>query len=61
MLNSAGLSQMQIESPESWSTTPEPFVTSFSHTIHIINFFTLLAVFCAAVKGSREYIHEPKH
>ena len=60
MLNRAGLRQGQIESPESWSATPDPFVSSFTHTVHIINFFTLLAVFCAAVKGSREEIRNPR-
>jgi MFS family permease len=60
MLNSAGLRQGQIESPENWSATPEPFVSSFSHTVHIINLFTLLAVFFSAVKGSREDFPEPR-
>jgi EmrB/QacA subfamily drug resistance transporter len=60
MLNSAGLRQGQIESPENWSATPEPFISSFSHTVHIINFFTLLAVFFSAVKGRREDIREPR-
>ena len=42
MLSAAGMSPSQIESPQSWSSTPEPVIGSFSHTIHIINLFTLL-------------------
>ena len=61
MLAGAGVRQGQIESPESWSATPAPFVNSFSHSVHIINLFTLLAVFFAAVKGSREEIRNPRH
>lgn len=53
MLSAAGMSQAQIESPQSWSSTPEPVIGSFSHTIHIINLFTLFAVFFSAVKGTR--------
>jgi EmrB/QacA subfamily drug resistance transporter len=53
MLSAAGMSPSQIESPQSWSSTPEPVIGSFSHTIHIINLFTLLAVFFSAVKGTR--------
>jgi hypothetical protein len=52
-LSAAGMSPSQIESPQSWSSTPEPVIGSFSHTIHIINLFTLLAVFFSAVKGTR--------
>ncbi|HTN73313.1 MAG TPA: MFS transporter [Methylomirabilota bacterium] len=53
MLSAAGMSPAQIESPRSWSSAPEPVIGSFSHTIHIINLFTLLAVFFSAVKGTR--------
>jgi EmrB/QacA subfamily drug resistance transporter len=53
MLSAGGMSPAQIESPQSWSGTPEPVIGSFSHTIHIINLFTLLAVFFSAVKGTR--------
>jgi EmrB/QacA subfamily drug resistance transporter len=53
MLNGAGLSQTQIESPRSWSSAAELVIGPFSHTVHIINLFTLLAVFFAAVKGTR--------
>ena len=59
-LSTAGLGQGQIESPLNWTALPEPFVTSFGHTVHIINFFTLLAVFFAAVKGSRKDMPEPR-
>lgn len=53
MLSAAGMSGAQIESPQSWSSAPEPVIGSFSHTIHIINLFTLLAVFFSAVRGTR--------
>lgn len=52
-LAAAGLSRAQIESPESWGAAPEVFVGSFNHTVHIVNFFTLLAVVFSAVRGSR--------
>jgi EmrB/QacA subfamily drug resistance transporter len=53
MLSASGMSRAQIESPQSWSSTPEPVIGSFGHTIHIINLFTLLAVFFSAIKGTR--------
>jgi EmrB/QacA subfamily drug resistance transporter len=52
-LSVAGLPSAEIESPQSWSTAPEIFVRSFNHTVHIVNFFTLLSVFFSAVRGSR--------
>src|SRR3989441_3898704 len=48
-LASAGLSRLQIESPESWGASPDVFMKSFNHTIHIVNFFTLVSVFFSAV------------
>ena len=53
-LTAAGLSSIQIESPQSWGAAPEIFVRSFNHTVHIVNFFTLLSIFFSAVKGSRQ-------
>ena len=53
MLSASGMSPAQIESPQSWSSTPQPVIGSFSYTIHLINLFTLLAVFFSAVKGTR--------
>ncbi len=52
-LAAAGLSQTQIEAPESWGAAPEIFVRSFNHTVHIVNVFTLLAVFFSAARGAR--------
>ena len=52
-LTSAGLSPVAVESPQSWGDSPEIFVRSFNHTVHIVNVFTLLAVFFSAVRGSR--------
>jgi MFS family permease len=53
-LTAAGLSSLQIESPQSWGAAPEIFVRSFNHTVHIVNFFTLLSIFFSAVRGSRQ-------
>jgi hypothetical protein len=53
-LAAAGLSRAEIESPQTWGNAPEVFVHSFNHTIHIVNFFTILSVFFSAVRGSRQ-------
>ncbi len=53
-LAASGLTGAQIESPETWGASPAIFMSSFNHTIHIVNFFTLLAVFFSAVRGSRQ-------
>lgn len=55
MLFGNGLSRAQIDSPQSWNTAPGTFMASFGHTVHIVNFLTLLAVFFSAVRGSRRY------
>lgn len=52
-LAAAGLTPAQIESPQSWGTAPDIFIRSFNHTVHIVNFFTLLSVFFSAVRGRR--------
>ena len=54
MLSSAGISQSQIESPQTWRAAPEKFIAPFSHTIHIINVFSLLAVLFSATRGPRQ-------
>jgi MFS family permease len=54
MLSSAGISQSQIESPQTWRAAPERFIAPFSHTIHIINVFSLLAVLFSATRGPRQ-------
>ena len=53
LLSAAGLSGGQIESPESWRAAPEIFMGAFSTTIFVLNFFTLIAVFFSAVRGTR--------
>ena len=53
LLSAAGLSSSQIASPESWRAAPEVFMTSFSRTIYVLNFFTLLAVLSSAVRGKK--------
>jgi len=52
-LSAAGLGQAQIESPRSWSATPDLFIRSYNHTVHVVNFFTLLSVFFSAVRGGK--------
>jgi EmrB/QacA subfamily drug resistance transporter len=53
LLSVAGMSGSQIGLPESWRAAPETFMSSFSVTIYILNFFTLLAVFSSAIRGKR--------
>jgi len=53
-LQLAGLSGAQIEAPQTWGTAPEAFIHSFNHTVHIVNFITLAAVFFSAVRGPRQ-------
>ena len=53
-LSNGGLSPAQIASPQSWSTTPEIFLKSFQYTMHVLNFFGLLAVFFSAVRGTKK-------
>lgn len=52
-LTSAGLAQTEIESPQSWSSFPSIFSQTFGQTVHIINFFALLAVFFSVVRGGK--------
>jgi EmrB/QacA subfamily drug resistance transporter len=52
-LSAGGLDRAQIESPRSWSATPDVFMHSYNHTVHLVNFFTLLSVFFSAVRGGR--------
>jgi EmrB/QacA subfamily drug resistance transporter len=52
-LAASGLTSAQIESPQTWGAAPAVFMSSFNHTIHIVNFFTLLAVLFSAVRGAR--------
>jgi hypothetical protein len=53
-LAASGMSRAQIEAPQSWGEAPEAFIHSFNHTVHIVNFFTLLSVLFSAVRGSRQ-------
>ena len=53
LLSAAGLSSSQIASSESWRAAPDIFMKSFSTTIYVLNFFTLLAVLFSAVRGKR--------
>ena len=53
-LTAAGLSALEIESPQSWGASPQLFIGSFNHTVHIVNVFTLLSVFFSVVRGRRQ-------
>jgi EmrB/QacA subfamily drug resistance transporter len=50
-LTANGLTPLQIETPETWTTSPQVFLQSFKLTVHLINFFTLLSVFFALIRG----------
>ena len=52
-LAAAGLTPAQIVSPQSWGAAPDIFIRSFNHTVHIVNFLTLLSVVFSAVRGRR--------
>ena len=53
LLAAAGLSSGQIASAANWRTAPEIFMSSFSWTIYVLNFCTLLAVVSSAIRGKR--------
>lgn len=53
-LAAAGLTHMQIESPQLWGSSPEIFIRTFNRTVHLVNFLTLLAVFFSAVRGGKK-------
>jgi len=42
------------------SAEAEMFLKNFNHTIHVINFFTLLSVFFSAVHGGKQPAHGDK-
>jgi MFS family permease len=53
LLAGAGLSQLQMESPESWKAMPESVIGSFNYTVYALNLLTVMAVFFSAVRGPR--------
>ena len=52
-LGSSGLTSAQIESPASWTASPEVFLSAFSFTVHLINAFAIFAVVFSAMRGTR--------
>jgi MFS family permease len=52
-LSTAGLTQLEIESPQAWRAAPETFMESFNRTVHIVNLFAVLSVFFSAARGGR--------
>ena len=53
-LTIAGLTRSQVEMPQSWGSFPNIFMRTFNHTVHIINFFTVLSVLFSAVRGGKK-------
>jgi EmrB/QacA subfamily drug resistance transporter len=54
LLSAAGLSQTQIEAPQSWSAVAETVATTFNRTVFIISLCSVLAVIFAAVRNTRQ-------
>jgi EmrB/QacA subfamily drug resistance transporter len=52
LLSAAGLSQRQIDAPQTWSAVAETVVSTFSRTVLIISFCSMLAVIFSAVRDS---------
>lgn len=52
LLTRAGLPPGQFNAPDSWRAAPELFMGSFSTTIYVLSFFTLLAVLTSAARGT---------
>jgi EmrB/QacA subfamily drug resistance transporter len=52
LLSAAGLSQEQIEAPQSWGAVAETVVTAFDHTVFIISLCSVLAVIFSAVRNT---------
>jgi MFS family permease len=53
LLSAAGLSQKQIEAPQSWSAVAETVVTTFDRTVFIISLCSVLAVIFSAIRNTR--------
>jgi EmrB/QacA subfamily drug resistance transporter len=53
-LYSGGMPSAQIESPQSWGASPEIFLDAFSHAIHVINSFAILAIVFSAIRGGNK-------
>jgi uncharacterized membrane protein len=51
LLAGAGLSQKQIETPQSWNALAETVVTTFGRTVFIISLCSILAVIFSAVRN----------
>lgn len=52
-LSANGLTTAQIESPASWTASPEIFLNSFSFTVHWINAVAIFSVLFSAMRGAR--------
>lgn len=53
-LYNGGMPAEQIESPRTWGASPEIFLDAFSHAIHVINSFAVLAIIFSAVRGGNK-------
>jgi MFS family permease len=54
VMTATGVSQQQIETPQSWGAVADSVVTAFNRTVLIIAFFSVLAVIFSAVRGTKE-------
>jgi MFS family permease len=57
ILSTAGLSQDQIETPQSWGAAADTVVVAFDRTVFIIALFSVLAAFFSSMRSKRETIH----
>ena len=55
-LTAAGLSQLKSSRRNVGACSPEIFMQSFNHTVHIVNSSRLLSVFFSAVRGPRRKV-----
>ncbi len=53
-LAASGLTPQQIESPDSWATSPDVYLESFSFTVHLLNAFALFSVLFSLLRGGRK-------
>jgi EmrB/QacA subfamily drug resistance transporter len=56
ILSTAGLSQTQIETPQSWAAVADTVVVAFDRTVFIIALLSVLAAFFSAMRSKRERI-----
>jgi EmrB/QacA subfamily drug resistance transporter len=53
ILRAGGLTQTQIDTPQSWSAVGEAVISAFDRTVFIIGLFSVLAIFFSALRSNR--------